>query len=357
MRRLALPLTLAFIFPSIFSACQAPAEAPVVMTGEDAAAIYHDWVNSDTFQQPLEYPAQVHFDYSIDMTMDMSSAGMLEPMEMDMTLIADYVVNNAHDLVLWGNLDLGAFVEGEQHRLNFDFEVADNHEGLRLLMDDHGFFLEELGVEVPTAYSLSQDRLETLIAMYAEVIEEVSALYGQSFADIYTGVEGPGDFFHPGSFMRFMTNANVFNVIGWNSADGMVVIEATLDSDFMEGPFGTGLAPIDASVFEEMVFRIVADLESGNMLDYSVDIRIPVEAPLSPGSDQVIQMDMGLKMHFTTIDVDPAAPKAVLPEEGVMNLDIPFDQYLPLIQVALDMQIQQMKQMSGEQDGGEDFSF
>ncbi|MCP4771033.1 MAG: hypothetical protein GY879_06450 [Planctomycetes bacterium] len=358
MKRPALPLISAFVLSSLLASCQAPAEVPVNKTGTDAAAAYAEWVNSDTFLQPLEYPSQVHLDYAIEMSMDMSSAGLPEPMEMDMTLNADYVVRNAHDLVLWGNLDLGAFVEGEQHRLNFDFEVGDDQDGLRLLLDDHGFFLEELGTEIPMAYSLSQDRVEALISMYGDLIEEMGALYGQSFADIYTDVEGPGDLMHPGSFMRFMANADVFIVHAWNSADGIVVVSATLDPKFMEGAFDASSLGVNPAIFNDMVFEIVADLESGVMLDYAFEMAIPIEAPLTPGSDQVIQMDMALQMRFTTIDVDPQAPRAVLPgAEDVMNLDAQFDMYMPLIQAAIDMQKQQMQQMSGEGESGEDFDF
>lgn len=358
MRRPAPPLISAIFLASIFTSCQSAVEAPVSKTGDEAATAYSEWVNSEVFQKPLEYPFQVHVDYIVDMTMDMSSAGMPEPMEMDMTLDVDYVVHNANSLILWGNFDAGAFVEGEQHRLNFDFEVADDQEGMRLLLDDHGFFQEEIGIEVPKAYSLSQNRLETLITMYGELIEEMGALYGQSFANIYTDVEGPGDLFHPGNFMRFMANADVFIVSDWNSADGIVVITATLDPSFLQGAFGGSVAPFDAAVFNDMVFEIVADLNSGVMLDYAVEMMIPIEAPLSPGSDQVMTMDMELRMRFTTVDVDAAAPMAVLPgADEVMNLDAPFDQFMPLIEAALDMQKQQMRQMAGDGESGEDFDF
>jgi hypothetical protein len=358
MRSPALPLIHAFLLASIFMSCQSPADAPVIKTGEDAAAAFDEWVSGDTFAQPLQYPVQVHIDYIVEMDMDLSSAGIPDPMEMDMTLNSDYIAFDANSLVIWGNMDMGANVEGEQHRLNFDFEVADDLNGMRLLLDDHGFFQDELGFDLPKAYSLSQDRLVKLVNMYGELIEEMGALYGESFTDIYSGVEGPGDLMHPANFMRFMANADVFHVIGWNAADGVVAIQATLDSSFMEGAFSSAALPFDSSIFDDMVFEIVADLNSGVMLDYAVEMQIPIEAPLTPGSDQVMQMDMGLKMRFTTVDVDPAAPMAVLPSsEEVMNLDGPFDQYMPLIQAALDMQRQQMRQMSSEGESGDDFDF
>ena len=41
----------------------------------------------------------------------------------------------------------------------------------------------------------------------------------------------------------------------------------------------------------------------------------------------------------------------------VMNLDVPFDMYMPLIEAAIDMQKQQMRQMAGDEESGEDFDF
>jgi hypothetical protein len=358
MKSILPPLAFAFLTASLFPSCQNPDEAPLTLTGDDAAAAFAEWVSSETFQQPLDYPAQVHFDYAFDLKMDMSSAGMVDPMEMDMTMNGDYVVHGVHDFVLWSNLNLGAFVEGERHRLNFDFEIGADGEGLRLLLDDHGFFLKELGTEIPMAYSLSQGRLASLITMYSELIEEMGALYGQSLVDTYSGVEGLGDLMHPGGFMRFMANADLLNVHGWHSADGIVEITAALDSEYMEGAFDAITMDFTPAIFNDMVFEIVADMESGVMLDYALEMAIPIEVPLTPGSDQVIAMDMAAKMRVTTVDVDPEAPRAELPgAEDVMNLDVPFDMYMPLIEAAIDMQKQQMRQMAGDEGSGEDFDF
>jgi hypothetical protein len=43
--------------------------------------------------------------------------------------------------------------------------------------------------------------------------------------------------------------------------------------------------------------------------------------------------------------------------EGLLVLDSYFDQFLPMIEMAIDMQKAQMQQMMGEEDAGEDFSF
>jgi len=354
MKRPTLPLTVSLLLALGFVACQ----SPVVKTGEEAAAAYQEWIDGGTFLKPLEYPSQMHVDYLIDMTMDMSSVGMAEPMAMDMALNADYIVDGVDAVRSWGNFEFGAKLEGEEHRLNFDFEIADDADGFRLLIDDHGVIQEEFGMDVPKAFFLSQDRLIKFLDLYGGLMEDMSEVYGFDINQIYAGVQGPGDLFHPASFMRFMANADVFEVVGWRTSQGTVQIDAKLEPGFMEGALaGTGAA-VDSQLFDDMVFVIVADLDSGAMLDYAVQMALPIETPLAPGSDQVMKMDMDLNMHFYFVDVDTKAPNAELPAPGgYMNLNDSFDQYLPLIEAALDMQRQQLRQMMGEKEGGEDFTF
>jgi hypothetical protein len=57
------------------------------------------------------------------------------------------------------------------------------------------------------------------------------------------------------------------------------------------------------------------------------------------------------------VPVAADAPTVALPVEGLLVLDSYFDQFLPMIEMAIDMQKAQMQQMMGEEDAGEDFSF
>jgi hypothetical protein len=347
----------ATVLSGILVSCQEPStSAPVNLTGEDAHHAFEEW--SAGLTADLLYPVQLHVDYDVDMNMEMQ--GIEEPMVMNMEMSMDFLCDSAQELRSWGSLGFDIDLEGEQRVFALDLQCANNTDGLRLLLDDHGFFLEEAGMEMPQAVQLSQDRVTILVNMYAEVLGEAMALYGPDFVAMWSNVAGPGELFHPANMIRFVASTDSFSVFAWHAEKGKITIGARLNPELLQSALKSTMQgaemPFDPAIFNDMIFEMVVEEATGSMLDYSFAMELPMEVPVPNMPDGKLAMNMGLKMRLAALPVSPDAPSVTLPAD-VLVLDSLFDQFLPMIQAALEMQRQQMRQTTGEQDSEDDFSF
>jgi len=286
--------------------------------------------------------------------------GIEEPIVMNMDMSMDFLCDSAQELRSWGSLGFDIDLEGEQRVFALDFQCANSPDGLRLLLDDHGFFLEEAGMEIPQAVQLSQDRVAILVDMYAELLGEAMALYGPDFVAIWSNIAGPGELFHPANMIRFVASTDSFHVFAWHAEDGKITISARLNPELLQDVLKNSMQgaemPFDPAIFNDMVFEMVVAETTGSMLDYTFAMELPMEIPVPNSPNGQVSMNMGLNMRIAALPVMPDAPLVTLPAD-VLVLDSMFDQFLPMIQAALDMQRQQIRQMTGEQDSGDDFSF
>jgi hypothetical protein len=342
----------------ILSSCQTSSTSPAEsFTGEEANNAYQAWAAE--LAPKLQYPVQMHIDYKVEMAMDLAEMG--ENMDMNIDMGMDIICDSLDAIRTWGELGMNTTIAGEHHVFAIDFQLANDSNGLRFLMDDHGFIAEEVGMEIPKAYELSQDRLDILIDLYAGLMQDSMALYGPSVGDIWASIDGVGELFHPKNFTRFLTGTDFIEVTRWQKENGKISLLAKLDNELMTDVMALGMQdaglPFDASVFDDMAFEIVIDELTGSLLDYSFKMDIPMEIPVAQAQSGVVTMDMGLDFRMQSLPVAADAPKVTLPEEGVWVLDDYFDQFLPVIEMAIDMQRAQIQEMTGEQDAGEDFSF
>ncbi len=359
MARLTLSTPTAFaLCLGLLVSCQSSSSAPVVLSGDDAHHAYVEWL--DGLSPELSYPVQIHIDYMINMHMDLGEIS--EPMFVNMNLGMDCVSDDAERIRSWGNMAFDMKLEGEQQTFDLDFQIANDDDGLRLLLDDHGFLGSEAGFDLPPAYTLSKDRLDILIGMYAELVEETMSFYGPDFVAMWSEVSGAGQLMHPVNFIHMMGAVDSFVIFGWHAEDGEVKILARLKEGFMENAmdssFGSLGLPFDASIFDDFTFEMLVDQATGALLDYQFDFALPMEVPVPEIPGGVLKMDMGLKIGFNSLPVVAGTPAVTLPDAShVMVLDSYFDQFLPALEMALDMQRQQMRGMAGEQDADDDFSF
>jgi hypothetical protein len=348
----------AILLGSIFVSCQTTNFGPPeTLSGEEVHNAYQSWAADLTLE--LDYPVQMHVDYGVELAADLADIG--ESMQMEIEMDLNFLCDGPQAVRSWGAFDIDATMEGEKREFTFDYELANDSNGLRLLLDDHGIILQEAGIEIPKAYKLSQDRLEILVALYGDLIEESMVLYGPSVEEIWASIGGAGELFHPKNFTRFLTGSDFITVEEWHKENGQIRLLAKLDGEVMGKAMALGMQeaglPFDLSIFDNLVFEVVLDQTTGDLLDYVFNMDVPMEVPVPELPSGKLKMDIGVEIRVQMVPVAADAPTVALPVEGLLVLDSYFDQFLPMIEMAIDMQKAQMQQMMGEEDAGEDFSF
>lgn len=344
-------LLTSFALPSTLSAFQEPTpEIPISISGKAAHNAFLDWANS--LEKHLPYPAQMHMDMVA--TLDMEDGG--NGMTMDMDMEFDILLDSPSAMRTWGSVEVDMKGSGMDMDMRMDMQLATDKDGLRFLLDDHGFLEEELGTEIPKAFRLSPDRMDILGKMYLDFIMESMEMYGADAVASFRKMDGLAEIMHPASAPRIMLTAEGLDVVGWGDQDGKGRIQMQIDTGILEQAFGGQAMPFDISVFEDMVLEMVVDLKTGTLLHYLVEMELPMSAPIGAGSE--IGMSMKMRIVMGSVDPSPYAPTVELPSaDQVMVLDEHFDQFLPMIELVMEMQRQQRNALRGEAESEDDFDF
>lgn len=353
MKTLSLISLTALVLAPALNAAQDPyVQIPITQSDAAAETAFRDWLGAVV--PKLNYPVQVR----VDMEASVEMGGYGGPdMKMDMDLAADMLLEGTIDHRAWGNFEMDARAMQEDVAMAFDFQYGLDAKGMRFMLDDRGTLQELIGMEIPKAYHLSADRVEKLSALYMELIVESMALYGEDAAKAFSGMEGIGEVMHPANIPGMLVNGTSLVVTGWGTQEGMGRIRTRINLDGMEALLGEDM-PFDMSDFEDMVFEMLVDLESGQMVSYRTLMDLGTSVPLQDGSGSEMDMSMELHMSVRVVPVDADAPGVILPPvEEVVQLDSYFDQYYPMIEMLMDMQMQQMQQMRGEEEAEDDFDF
>ncbi|MHC4822703.1 MAG: hypothetical protein ACYTEP_01640 [Planctomycetota bacterium] len=339
-------LLFSFLIPAVLHASQEPADGiPISKTGDWAHATFVAWAGS--LENELLYPAQLHMDMTASIDIAEAANGMTMDMEMDMEF--DLLLESPTEMRSWGGIEVEMTGSGMDLDLLLDIQLGFGPDGLRFLLDDHGFLEEQLDIEMPKAFQLSADRAGVLSKLYMDFILESVEMHGPEAVAAFQRMNGFAEIMHPATTPRILLTAQGMDIIGWGTLDGMARIQTRLKPGMLEQALGGQAMPFDSKSLEDMIFEMVVDLETGELMQYLFEMDIPME-----------EFDMNMKMRVEMGSVPPTedAPSiAMPPADQVMVLDEYFDQFLPMIEMALEMQRQQMRTMRGEEEAEDDYDF
>lgn len=352
MKRIStLILLLSLGLPAGLSASQESAsEIPITISADAAHETFLEWAGS--LDERLPYPAQLHMDMVGTFEVDEGAGGMTMEMDMDFDLLLD----SPSEMRTWGGLKMKMAGAGMDMDIHFDVQLASDRNGLRFLLDDHGFLEDTLDTSLPKAFQLSADRADILAKMYMDFLLESMEMHGPEAVAAFRQMGGLTEMMHPATAPRIMLTAQGMDIIGWGALDGKARIQSRLKTETLKQALGGQALPFDLSAFDDMVFEMVVDLETGEMLHYLVEMDLPMSGPASGGS--ALGMNMKMRIEMGSVEPSADAPSVALPAAGeVMVLDEYFDQFLPMIELAMEMQRQQMRAMQGETESEDDFDF
>ncbi|MGB0951938.1 MAG: hypothetical protein ACPG31_01815 [Planctomycetota bacterium] len=327
----------------------------VSKTGEEASEAFHAWIGSRDMKP--QYPAQIHITF--DMEMDMGMSGEDPFMDMDFEMDTRLLIESPEAMRSWGQIDLAVKADANnEFDGEFDFQFASDDTGMRFLLDDHGAIQEKLGMDIPKAYSLSADRGKIFMDAYAKsVVEMINVVTPEGHEPIAALENGVIGLFHPISMTYMMANYPGLKIVGWGVKDGKVLLQTQADFEMLEEIMPQEMIPFDMNEFRDIVYTMVMDHESGALLEYSIDLEIPMDSSMMD-EDLGFSGNIGFKMSMRAEPASASAPSVSLPDASlVMDLDGPFDMYWPMVQTMLEMQASQFESMKGEQDSNDDFDF
>lgn len=325
---------------------------PVTKTGTDAADAFHGWVGG--LDLALTYPVQLRLEFEMEADMEF---GMQGGFGMDFDMDLDILLDSADAMRSWGDVEVEMGADGERLDWDFDFQYASDSQGLRFLLDDKGALKEELGVDIPRAFSLSPDRLKILMDSYGGMVVEMINTFSphgeEPLADLEHGLHG---LFHPVAMTQMMAKYPGIIIVGWGTKDGKVLVQTQADWEMIRDMMPPEMMPFDVEIFRELVYEIVIDQETGALLEYVIDLELPMDMDVEQGMHMT--GEMALEMSMRSVPVSTNAPSVTLPDASqVMNLDEPFDQYWPMIEMIMEMQAGQFDTMKGDQESNDDFDF
>lgn len=320
-------------------------DVPITHTGAQAIQAFEEW--SADLPKDLPYPVQMFMD--LEMGMNIPDANMDMAMSMKMYSLMD----NAQTLRVWGDLEAHSMDGGPTFGLEASFEVGVDEAGLRMTFEDGGFLRDNLDVEIPSGFTLSRDRLGKVADMYLVLFESMPTFYGEKMLDTFKSIKGPGELMHPALWSRYMSYTEGWEISGWGEKNGVARIELVLDFSVMEGALQGEESPFDLKSMEDMEYSMLVSSRTGEILDWNMDLNLPMTE--SFGGEEGGGMNM--KMHMKTVPVSENAPSILMPAEGVMDLNPHFDNFLPMLEVMMEMAGEQMKQQQGELESTDDFEF
>lgn len=329
-------------------------DIPVTKTGEAASEAFYAWIGSRDLEP--QYPAQMHLTF--DMAMKMG-AGSSDPiMDMGFEMDVRILIESPSAMRSWGQLDVEVQADHNAFAGEFDFQFASDEEGMRFLLDDHGVVQRELGVDIPKAYSLSADRSKILMDAYAETVVEMINVFSpegqESLLKVENGVFG---LFHPMSMTETLANYPGVRIVGWGVKDGTVLLQTQADFELLKEMMPQSTMPFDIELFRDIVYTMTMDYESGALLDYRIQMNLPVDSS-HMDQDMGFTGDLELAMSMSSEPAATDPPSVALPDASkVMDLNAPFDLYWPMVQSLLEMQASQFENMKGTQDSSEDYDF
>lgn len=321
-------------------------QVPITHQGADALAAYEAW--AEGLPTELEYPVQMYVGF--EMSMEMPTSGVDIEMSMHMNSISD----SAEALRVWGDFKVHGGDESDNIEWDAEFQAGVNDSGLRFSFDDGGTFADLIGEEIPSGFTLSSDRLAKVSDMYLDVLEAMPEFYGAEVLDAFETISGAGELMHPALWSRYMSYTEGWDVSGWGEKDGLALVELSFNAEEMRASFGGEEMPFDLSSLEGSILNMVVSAKTGTILDWNLEIEFPMDMI---ADEEGLIGEMLMKMEMKTVPVSDNAPLVEMPLEGVMDLNPYFDEYLPLIEIAMEAMAEEAKRQQGELESEDDFEF
>lgn len=191
--------------------------------------------------------------------------------------------------------------------------------------------------------------------LYLNLFESMPSFYSAEMIKVFHSISGPGELMHPSIWSRYMSYAEGWAISGWGEKDGIARLQLKFDAEEMEKLFQGEDLPMDLKSMEGMELNIFVSSDTGAILDWQMAM---IEIPLSLSPNQGDPMGtMTMKMEMRTVPVMQNAPTIVMPAEGVMDLNPYFDEFLPLIEIGMQMAVEEMEKQQGDRESTDDFEF
>ncbi|MGB0951939.1 MAG: hypothetical protein ACPG31_01820 [Planctomycetota bacterium] len=330
---------------------------PVEKTGPEAQAAYDAWLPETATN--WEYPAQVHLEAHMEMEMGMDMGEEVENMHVEIGFMFEVLHDSPEEMRSWGNGMV--IVDGLGFDLNwtFEFQLESKAEGARMSFKDNRALSQEMNFHLPSAYTLSADRVEKAVKGIHELT--YSSLDSLSVNPFPPLEEEHGVFgmYHPAVITRLIATYPTSRVVGWGSKDGQVLVQtkpdfSILDQSEIDAAGEAGQAVLDA--LADVTYTISLEEKTGSMVAYGVEESIPMDAffPAEGGLTGKLTMMMAMKR----VPVSADAPVVTFPEdETVLDCNVPFDKYWGMLEMVIELQEAQLEAAEDQAESDEDFDF
>lgn len=345
-------LTLFLGAATTMAAQESPLGIPLEKTGAEAQAAFDAWSTSVT--PSWDYPVQMHVETHLGIDLGVDGAEF----HVEVGFMVE-VLHESPDVVRsWGSGML--IFEGLDIDLNwlFEYQAESNKKGLRMTMKDNRAFSQEFMFHLPSAYTLSPDRLHKAVSGFNNLLytsmdqftdEEIQPL------DVEHGTFG---MYHPATLARMIGTYPTSIIVGWGKKDGQVLVQTapnpTLIDNLVEaGAPGNGM---DFSNFKNIVYTMSFDEKSGSLLAYTFDESLPLDGLAGP--EVPVTGKLVMTMNLKQVPVSEEVPVVTFPEEEtVLDCNVPFDKYWALLEMGIELQKLQEAAEAEEAEADEDFDF
>ena len=343
-------VSLSLCLLSPLAAQEAANAIPVTKTDAEAAEAFRAW--SAGLDSAPHFPAQMHLDFEMEFDMEMDEAAELE---MEFELDADLLLDGKDAFRSWGKgkveFDaMGAF----ELDWRFDYNLLSNEEGLRMTFIHNNGLKDAFGFHLPSAFTLSADRMNKFLKGYAQLVEVMFNAYLPEGSEKLTLEDGVLGLLHPVAMSRTLGNYPGLLIVGWGEADGKVILLTKADWDMVKDMMAGEPMPFDIDKLKDQVYTLVMDAETGALLDYSFEMEMPIDV-VEEGVH--VKGEMEMEMSMRTVPVGEPKP-VVFPEDmKVLDCNVPFDKYWPMMEMVLAMSESEMRNMLDGAEAEEDYEF
>ncbi|MCP4093853.1 MAG: hypothetical protein GY747_10435 [Planctomycetes bacterium] len=333
--------------------CQ-DAALPTQAVGPAAQEAFEQWADQIDFE--AEFPVQISWDFTVEMVEKVPSMNVdrVAKVESGINLIAQA----DHSLLGWGNIGMDINLEEVPDTIELGFQIALDTNGFRLLLSPNEALLDTFPIGIPTAFQLSASRVDLLSAMWSRFTDESMRLNGLEDAMKWMDYDSALEIFHPANMLKAYVDNPMQEVVSWRMDGDQVHMTFAMREEALEPYLGKLEGDPGVEMLKQMQFNIVADRHTGEGLEIFMNVDIPMDQLLASGPGSGGNMKMKMEMSIAKMLIEPNPPAIIMPsQDKIMDLDKPFDDFQPVLENLVEMQLQSMKNMSGEAEAEEDFSF